>query len=264
MIGFVGTGNMGSAIIKGMLSSGIKSDSIFVNDRNSKALPALKEAGVNICSNNVEVAKNSKYIFLAVKPIVYDEILHEISSVIDDDNVIVTMAAGFDIARVKMIIGDKKIVRIMPNTPALVNSGFTVACYDDKLNTEERETVTKLLKTFGGVKEITENYINAYSALSGSSPAFIFMLIEAMADAAVLMGIPRSDAYEAAETTIIGSAKLALESHKHPGELKDMVCSPGGTTIEGVRTLEENGFRSSIIEALINTYKKNIDISKIR
>lgn len=264
MIGFIGMGNMGSAIIKGMFLSGIKDSSIFVNDRNPNALSAFQDNKINFCSNNADVAKNSKYIFLAIKPNIYESVLKEISEYLDEDKIVITMAAGFDIAKVKAIIGDRKVVRIMPNTPALVNSGFTVACYDEKLTQEEHETVTKLLSTFGTVKEISENYLNAYAALTGSSPAFIFMLLEAMADAAVLMGIPRADAYEAAETTVLGSAKLALESKSHPGQLKDMVCSPGGITIEGVRTLEEKRFRSAIIEGLINTYKKNFDLTKIR
>jgi pyrroline-5-carboxylate reductase len=264
MIGFIGTGNMGTAIIKGMLANNIDKSSIYANDQNEKSRNAMKELGLNDCNNNVEVAQKCKYIFLAIKPIVYDTVLKEINNYLTDDSVIIIMAAGYDIARVKRIIGEKKVVRIMPNTPALVCKGFTVVSFDELINNEEKIKVLDLLNTFGEVKEISENYINAYSALSGSSPAFIFMMIEAMADAAVLMGIPRVDAYKAAQYTVLGSAHLAFESGKHPGELKDMVCSPGGTTIEGVRTLEEKGFRSAMIESLLNTYKKNFDLSKIR
>lgn len=264
MIGFIGTGNMGTAIIKGMLLNNIDSDTIYVNDHNKNAMTVVQDLGINICNSNIEVVKHSKYIFLAVKPNVYEKILNEIRDYLDEESVIIVMAPGFDIIKVKNVVGSIKVARIMPNTPALVCKGFTVVCFDDLITTEEKDTVKMLLNTFGEVKEISENYLNAYSAVSGSGPAFVFMMIEAMADAAVLMGIPRPDAYKAVEHTIIGSAELAERTGKHPGELKDMVCSPGGITIEGVRTLEENGFRSSLIDCLINTYKKNFDLTKIR
>jgi pyrroline-5-carboxylate reductase len=264
MIGFIGTGNMGTAIIKGLLSKKVDSNTINVYDLNANAILGLRDLNLNICTSSQMVAQKSKYIFLAVKPNVYEKTLKEIREFLTEDSIIIAMAAGFDIAKMKNIIGTKKIVRIMPNTPALVNKGFTVVCFDDLVLQEEKAIVTELLRAFSEVKEISESYLNAYSAISGSGPAYIFMMIEAMADAAVLMGIPRADAYKAVEHTIIGSAELAAQLGKHPGELKDMVCSPGGTTIEGVRTLEETGFRSSIIECLINIYKKNLDISKIR
>lgn len=264
MIGFIGSGNMGSAIIKGMLVNDIDNGSIYVNDNNETALQVMRKLNLNICKSNLEIAQKCKYVFMAIKPIGYEKVLTEISEHLSDESVIIIMAPGFDIGKVKRIIGEKKVVRIMPNTPALVGKGFTVVCFDDLISKAEKNEVLKLLSTFGEVKEITENYINAYSALTGSSPAFIFMMIEAMADGAVLMGLPRADAYKAVECTLIGSAHLAMESGKHPGELKDMVCSPGGITIEGVRTLEEKGFRSSLIESLLNTYKKNFDLSKIR
>lgn len=264
MIGFIGAGNMGAAIINGMLSKNIDSKSLFVYEHNEKAISALKKLKINICERNVDVIQNAKYVFLAIKPDVYEEELSDINQYITKDNVIIVMAAGIDINRVKHIIGNKKVVRIMPNTPAQVGLGFTVVCFDDLVTLDEKNEVNRLLNTFGEVKEISEDYINAYSAISGSGPAYVFMMIEAMADAAVLIGIRREDAYVVVEHTIIGSAELAVQSGKHPGELKDMVCSPGGTTIEGVRTLEENAFKSSLIESIINTYKKNFDLSKIR
>lgn len=174
------------------------------------------------------------------------------------------MAAGYKIDIIKQIVGNKKVVRIMPNTPALVQEGLTALCFDDLINEEEKVDVKNLLNTFSCVIETKEQYINAYSALSGSGPAFVFLFIEAMADAAVLLGIPRNDAYKAAAQTVLGSAKLLESTGLHPGELKDMVCSPGGTTIEGIRTLEEKGFRSAVIECIVNTYKKNLDINNIR
>jgi pyrroline-5-carboxylate reductase len=264
MIGFIGVGNMATAMINGMISSGIESNLIFLHNNHKEKLEGLKNLGANICASNSDVVKKSKYIFLAVKPNVYDRVLNEISSYLSDEHVIITMAAGYEINRVKHIVGDRKVVRTMPNTPSLVGLGFTAVSYDDLITEEERIEVLKLVKTFGMYQEVEEKYINAYSAISGSGPAYVFMIMEAMADAAVLLGVPRADAYKAVESTILGSAKLALETGMHPGQLKDMVCSPGGTTIEGVRTLEEKGLRTSIIECVVNTYKKNLEITKIR
>jgi pyrroline-5-carboxylate reductase len=216
------------------------------------------------CNTNVEVVEKCKYIFIAVKPDTYDNVLHEIKHDINDDKLIITMAAGYEIDQVKKIIGNRKVVRTMPNTPAIVGYGYTIVSFDELITSLEKNDIMEILNTFSEVQEVSEELINAYSSISGSGPAYVFMLIEAMADAAVMLGIPRMDAYKAVEYTVYGSSMLALNSTMHPGELKDMVCSPGGTTIEGVRTLEEKGFRSSIIECVINTYKKNFNISNIR
>lgn len=265
MIGFIGAGNMAQAIIQGMVSSGINAGSIYIHRRSLDRLSFAKEMGTNICTSNLDVARNSKYLFIAVKPNVYDQVLREISSSINDKHIIITMAAGYEIKRVKEMIGaDIKVVRTMPNTPALVKEGFTAICFDDLITEDEKTQVLNMIETFGLYQVIDESYINSYSAITGSGPAFFFMIMEAMADAAVLLGIPRADAYKAVEATMMGSAKLALQTKMHPGQLKDMVCSPGGTTIEGVRTLEEKGLRSAMIECITNTYKKNLDITKIR
>lgn len=264
MIGFIGAGNMASAIIKGMASKGISPETIYVYDHNRNKVEELLDLGIRPCSTIYELIKSSKYLFLAVKPNVYDDLLSEIKDCITDENVLITMAAGYEISRVKSIVGDRKTVRTMPNTPALIGKGFTALAFDNRINRNEKEEVESMISSFGYVQEMKESLIDAYSAISGSGPAFIFMFIEAVADAAVLLGVPRPDAYKAAEATMLGSSALALETAMHPAELKDMVCSPGGTTIEGVRTLEENGFRSSIIEAILNTYKKNLDITNIR
>jgi pyrroline-5-carboxylate reductase len=268
VIGFIGAGNMAKAIINGMIKNGIDYKNIYIHHINiTDAEPRFLYTGdINIvnCTSNLEVVDKCKYIFLAVKPDVYEDVLSEIKHNLTDDKIIITMAAGYEINMVKKIIGTHKIVRTMPNTPALVNQGFTIACFDELVSNEERKNILKMLETFGIVQIVDEDYIDAYSAISGSGPAYVFMMIEAMTDAAVLLGIPRKEAYKAVQYTIIGSAKLALESDAHPGELKDMVCSPGGTTIEGIRTLEEKGFRSSLIECIVNTYKKNLNITNIR
>jgi pyrroline-5-carboxylate reductase len=264
LIGFIGAGNMAHSIIKGMISSDIDAGSIYIHRRSLDKITFAKEMGANICASNIDVVRNSKYLFIAVKPNVYDQILGEISPYLKDSHIVITMAAGYEIKRVKEIIGDKKVVRTMPNTPALVKEGFTAVCFDDLIEDDEKAQVLNMLETFGLYQVIGESYINSYSAITGSGPAFFFMVMEAMADAAVLLGIPRADAYKAVEATMLGSAKLALQTGMHPGQLKDMVCSPGGTTIEGVRTLEEKGLRSAMIECITNTYKKNLEITKIR
>lgn len=264
MIGFIGCGNMANAMINGMIKNDIKSNDIYVYDPNTDKLDAIRKKGISICENNIDVFKKSKYVFLAIKPNVYNDVLNEVKNYISDDNIIISMAAGYKIDSIKQIIGDRKVARIMPNTPALVQEGLSALCFDNLVNENEKIEIKRLLSSFSYVIDTKENFINAYSAVSGSGPAYVFMFIEAMADAAVLLGIPRDDAYKVAQQTLLGSAKLSMTIGKHPGELKDMVCSPGGTTIEGVRTLEEKCFRSAIIECIINTYKKNLDINNIR
>ena len=263
MIGFIGCGNMGTALIKGMLNGGLNPKEIFAHDHNASKIKAISTE-INICSDAKEVAQKSKYIFLAVKPYTYDNVLAEIKDFIDDNKILVTMAAGYEINRVEAVVGHRKVIRTMPNTPSLVGKGFIAVSYNNLLTDEEKAYFEELLGNIGILQVIKEDLMNAYSAITGSGPAFVFNFIEAMADAAVLIGIPRAEAYKAVEMMILGSAELALNTSKHPGELKDMVTSPGGTTIEGIRTLEEKGFRSTIIECVINTYKKNLDIKNIR
>lgn len=266
LTGFIGAGNMASAIVRGISSKAHDNMEVYIHSKSNRNINKLVNSSIKLikCASNVEVVERCKYIFLAVRPDVYDDVLNEIKDALNKDKIIITMAAGYEIKSVKKIIGNFKVVRTMPNTPAIAGGGYTIACFDDLITTSEKNDIIEILNTFGEVHEAPEELIDAYSAISGSGPAYVFMLIEAMADAAVMLGIPRNEALRAAEYTVYGSSKLALEVNMHPGELKDMVCSPGGTTIEGVRTLEEKGFRSSIFECVINTYKKNLDISNIR
>ncbi|KRQ87017.1 Pyrroline-5-carboxylate reductase [Caloramator mitchellensis] len=263
MIGFIGCGNMGAAIIKGMIQGGVEPNIIFAYDHNKNKIEDIS-AGINVCISEKDVVAKSKYIFIAVKPYAYDNVLHEIKDVLDDEKIIITMAAGYEIKRVEAVVGYKKIIRTMPNTPSLVGKGFIAVSYNEFVNDSEKQYFEGLLRNIGLIKVIKEDLMNAYSAVTGSGPAFVFNFMEAMADAAVLLGIPRKDAYAAVEMMILGSAELALKTERHPAELKDMVTSPGGTTIEGIRTLEEKSLRSAIIECIINTYKKNLDIKNIR
>lgn len=252
-LGFIGAGNMAQAMIGGILAKGIvKKDEIIASAATQKTIDKVSEEfGVNVTLDNTEVAK-ADIVFLAVKPVYYQEVIDEIKSVVNENQIIISVAAGKSVEWVENAFGgEKKIVRIMPNTPALVGEAVTAICPNKNVSDEEKKVVSELLSSFGIAQFINENIMDAVIAVSGSSPAYVFMFIEAMADAAVAEGMPKSTRrISSAAQSVLGSAKMVLETGKHPGELKDMVCSPAGTTIEAVKVLEEKGFRSSVIEAM--------------
>ena len=253
MLGFVGCGNMAQAMLKGILAKGLyKADEIIVSRRTKEALDALhEELGVQTTTDNKEVAEKADVLVLAIKPYQFADVIPEIAPVCKENALVISIAAGQTIANIEKLFGKTmKIVRTMPNTPALVLAGATGMCFHPSVSEEERETAITIFESFGVVAEVSE------IGVSGSSPAYVFMFIEAMADAAVADGMPRAMAYELAAQTVYGSAKMVLETGKHPGELKDMVCSPAGTTIEAVRVLEEKGLRSAVIEGQMACVKK--------
>ena len=207
--------------------------------------------------------KFSDIIIVAVKPNVYDIVLEGVKELIDNEKIIVTIAAGKTIESIENVIGnDKKVIRTMPNTPALVNEGMSALCKNKNITDEELNIVKEIFNSFGKAEILNEYLIDSVIGVSGSAPAYVFMFIEAMADAAVLAGMPRNQAYTFAGQAVMGSAKMVLETDKHPGELKDMVCSPGGTTIEAVKTLEAEGFRSAVIKAIGDCIEKSKEMSK--
>ena len=253
MLGFVGCGNMAQAMLKGILAKGLyKADEIIVSRRTKEALDALhEELGVQTTTEKADV------LVLAIKPYQFADVIPEIAPVCKENALVISIAAGQTIANIEKLFGKTmKIVRTMPNTPALVLAGATGMCFHPSVAKEERETAITIFESFGVVAEVSENMIDTVIGVSGSSPAYVFMFIEAMADAAVADGMPRAMAYELAAQTVYGSAKMVLETGKHPGELKDMVCSPAGTTIEAVRVLEEKGLRSAVIEGQMACVKK--------
>lgn len=190
-------------------------------------------------------------LILAVKPQFYADVIKEISEYITEKQIIVTIAPGKTLEYLADTFGHPvKIVRTMPNTPALVGEGITGVCHNALVTKEELDYVCNILNGFGKAEVVPERLMDVVVSVSGSSPAYVFMFIEAMADAAVADGMPRPQAYKFAAQAVLGSAKMVLETGKHPGELKDMVCSPAGTTIEAVRVLEEKGFRSAVFEAM--------------
>lgn len=252
-LGFIGTGNMAGAIMGGIIKKGIVSpDNIIGSDLMEAGRNKVKEMyGICVTSDNKEVVKEADIIFLSVKPQYYAEVIDEIKSVVTMEQIIVTIAPGKTLVWLEEQFGKPvKLIRTMPNTPAQVGEGMTAACPNTYVTEDEKETVLSILEAFGKVEIVPERLMDVVVSTSGSSPAYVFMMIEAMADAAVLDGMPRAQAYKFAAQAVYGSAKMVLETGKHPGELKDMVCSPGGTTIEAVRVLEEKGFRSALIEAM--------------
>ena len=263
-IGFIGAGNMASAIIGGILKSNLISNkNIIASALSDSTLERVSNNWkINTTKDSKEVVRNSDIIFVAVKPNVYDSVLEEVKELITRDKIIVTIAAGKTIESVENVIGcDKKIVRTMPNTPALVNEGMTALCPNENINEEELKEIIEIFNSFGKCEIVKEYLIDAVIGVSGSSPAYVFMFIEALADGAVKAGMPRTQAYKFAAQSVMGSAKMVLESEKHPGELKDMVCSPGGTTIDAVAVLEEENMRSSIIKAVSAAVNKSKEMS---
>lgn len=259
MLGFIGCGNMAQAMLKGILAKGLYDGSqVIVSRRNSLALEQIRtELSVETTTDNREVAKKADILFLAVKPFQFEQVITEIRDVVKKDVLIISIAAGQTMANIERLFGkDIKLVRTMPNTPALVLAGATGMCFNSHVSDEEKGQAVELFESFGVVAVVPESMIDVVIGVSGSSPAYVFMFIEAMADAAVADGMPRAQAYELAAQTVMGSAKMVLETGKHPGELKDMVCSPGGTTIEAVRVLEEKGMRSAVIEGQMACVKK--------
>lgn len=265
IIGFIGSGNMATSMIGGIMNSTLNSClKVMCSDPSENKLEGLKiRYNIETTTNNSEVAKKSDILVLSVKPQFYPEVIKEIKSEVKSDVIIVVIAAGQKIEIIKNLFERNiKVVRAMPNTPALVGEGMAALTPCPEILPEELELVCNIFKSFGKCEVVPEKLMDAVTAISGSSPAFIFMLIEAMADSAVLEGMPRNQAYTFAAQSVLGSAKMVLETNKHPGELKDMVCSPGGTTIEGVVALEKSGFRASIMEAMKTTAEKSKKMSK--
>lgn len=252
-LGFIGCGNMASAIMSGIISNGlIQADEIIGADVFAPSKEKAKETlGIQIAESNIEVVQKADAFVLSIKPQFYAQVIAEIKDYVKENQIIITLAPGKTLDWLEEQFGKQvKIVRTMPNTPAMVQEGMTAACASTFVTTEELAYVCDILKAFGDVEVVPEKLMDAVVAVSGSSPAYVFMMIEAMADAAVAEGMPRNQAYKFAAKAVMGSAKMVLETGKHPGELKDMVCSPGGTTIEAVKVLEETGFKSALMQAM--------------
>ncbi len=265
IIGFIGCGNMGGAMIGGIIKANLFSpENVIVGDLNEKSLEQCVERyGIRTTTNNNEVAKAADILILSIKPNLYEVVIKGIKDQVKENVIIVTIAAGKSISGTEEMFGRKlKIVRVMPNTPALVGEGMAALCPNEIVTKEEIGGIVSIFESFGKAEIVSEKLMDAVTSVSGSSPAYVYMFIEAMADAAVLDGMPRNQAYKFAAQAVLGSAKMVLETGMHPGALKDMVCSPGGTTIEAVAVLEEKGLRAAVLAAMKSCTKKSKEMSK--
>ena len=260
-IACIGTGAMGGAIIRAVCNK-FDPNNITVSNRTlEKGKSFANDTGCRFADNNKDCIKDAKYIFIAVKPAFLSDLFAEIKNDIPSDAVVISMAAGVKIEKLESF-AKARYVRIMPNVPAQIAKGMTALSCKDNINSEEFSDITEILETAGKVEQVPEKLMDCVTGVSGSGPAFVFMFIEAMADAAVRCGMPRKQAYTYAAQTVMGSAALVLETGKHPGELKDSVTSPAGTTIEGVAALESNGMRNAVIEAVTASYNKSVSLGK--
>lgn len=250
MIGFIGTGNMAVPIIEGALKSGVVAPGEIMLDKSRSRAAHLHETlGVSLCSGLAELVASCDMLVLAVKPNVVGKVLKEAGEALAG-KAIISIAAGWSTEMLIKAAPGARVLRVMPNTPALVGEGMSAMSKMHTLTETEAALAEKLFSSFGRAVWVEEYMMEAVIGVSGSGPAYAFMFIEAMADGGVMKGLPRKTAQELAAQTLLGAAKMVLESNLHPGELKDMVCSPGGTTIAAVRALEANGFRGAVMEAV--------------
>lgn len=265
-IGFIGLGNMATAMIGGMLGTGaFRAEEIAGSARTQETADRVSgKYGITAGTDNRDIAKQADVLILAVKPVFLAEVIAGIKDLVDGENtLVISIAAGKSIDWIEHEFGKTlRIIRCMPNTPAMVGEGCTCICLketfsDQRIYDGDRELALRIMNSFGKASILPERLMDAFIGVAGSAPAYVFMFIEAMADAAVMAGMPRKQAYEFAAQSVLGSAKMVLGTGMHPGELKDMVCSPAGTTIEAVRVLEEKGMRAAVIDAIDACVKKS-------
>ena len=263
--GFIGTGNMGSALVRAAAKAMAAENITLADQCAEKAAALAKELGC--ASTDVKtLAQNCYYIFLGVKPQVMETMLSDIAPVLSerkDRFVLVSMAAGLSIVDIRrMAKSDYPVIRIMPNIPASVGGGVILFDSADNVSAEEVSVFQNNMRFAGLVDPLPEKLIDAGSALSGCGPAFVCLFVEALADGAVACGLPRDKALAYAAQTLAGTANMLLKSGMHPGQLKDAVCSPGGTTIAGVKAMEESGFRAGAMDAVLAAYQRTLELGK--
>lgn len=252
-IGFIGSGKMAQAMIAGILKANmLRSQTIMASAASEKTLLKIKaDYGILTTSDNREVAEFADILILAVKPELHPLIMKEIKNSVKKEAIVVTIAAGITLDDLTEYSGRKiKAVRTMPNTPSLVGEGMSALCANEFVNDSEKKEIEELFQAFGKTEWLDEKLMDAIPAISGSSPAYVYLFIEAMADGGVRQGISRDKAYVLAAQAVLGAAKMVLESGAHPGELKDNVCTPGGATIEAVAELEQHQFRGAVLAAM--------------
>ncbi len=251
-IAFLGAGNMANAIIRGLIRAGLAKDKITATVRREEKKQELEAAyGINVSFDNVAAAKDAEVVVLCVKPQALDKLLTQIAPSIDRSKLIVSVAAGVPIAAIERRLGaGARIVRTMPNTPSLVGMGATALATGEHATEDDLKLATAMFDSVGITTVVEEYQLDAVTGLSGSGPAYIFLILEALSDAGVKVGLSRHQALKLAAQTVLGSAKLQIETNQHPGQLKDQVTSPGGTAIAGLHTLEAGGLRTTLIDAV--------------
>jgi pyrroline-5-carboxylate reductase len=265
-IGFIGTGKMGEALIRGVINSGlVKPDKISASDIDEKKLNSMEaELGITVSSDNKQTLEQSDIILLAIKPqIIRNVLLGMKDAVVVKKHLFISIAAGVPIATLAgELPAGTRVVRVMPNICATVGEAASAICPGDTATKSDMETVSEIFNVVGETVVVGEHLMDAVTGLSGSGPAFVFMIIEALADGGVHQGLDRATAQKLAAQTVLGAAKMTLETGQHPGELKDMVTSPGGTTIHGIEALEKNNVRSAIMSAVIAASKRSKELGK--
>ena len=252
-MGIIGLGNMGAAMAHGLLDNNIET---FLYDRSEEKRDAFKGNEVaRVVDSEVDVVKGADAIILAVKPYVYEAVIETIKDEVKDQ-IIISITSAFDLEKLEKSLPNKKLMMALPNTPAKILNSMTGICPGKNISEEEVSEIRKILSSFGETELVEEKNIKIYEAVSGCMPAYVYMYIEAAADAAVSYGMKRDMAYRVISQAVAGSAKMVRESGIHPGELKDQVTTPGGTTIKGVKSLEKDGFRSAIINAVDSIMNK--------
>ncbi len=261
-VAFLGGGNMAEALIKGMLSAEVAtSRQMVVTDTSSARLDYLKKYNINRAKSNQEAVQEAEIVLLCVKPQVMDAVLAEIAATADSRKLVISIAAGITIARIeKALTSNPRVIRVMPNTPALVLSGAAGLAKGSSATNEDMALALEIFSAVGKAVVVDEKLMDAVTGLSGSGPAFVFTVIEALSDAGVKVGIPRQLALELAAQTVFGSAKMVLETKEHPARLRDMVTSPGGTTIAGMHELEKGKLRAVLMNAVEAATNRSMEL----
>lgn len=265
IFGFIGGGNMGSALIRGLLVSGrAEVDQIVCYDPSPEAAGRLvDEHGITITDGNQDLVQRADVVVLAIKPQNLPEVLKTIAPAVGPNHLVVSIAAGVTITTIAAALGaDVPIVRVMPNTPALVLAGASAMCPGPGADQDHLARARALFDAVGLTVVVEEKNMDTVTGLSGGGPAYVAVFLEALADGAVRMGLPRKEALLLAAQTVLGSAKLAVESGRHPGQLKDMVTSPGGTTIAGMFALEQGAFRAAVMDAVARAAERSAELGK--
>lgn len=262
--GFIGAGAMAEAIATGMLQHGLcKCDEIIMSNRSRAKLERLQQTlGICAAESNSQVVAEAQYLILAVKPQQFPVVCEQLEQTVQQSQAVISIMAGIPVAELVKRLGNVAVFRAMPNTPAKIGWGMTGVAAGEFVTEEQKQVVMDIFDSVGKTIFIEEAYIDAVGAVSGSGPAYMYQILEALADGAVLTGLPRAMAYQLAAQTMAGSAMMLLETGEHPGALKDQVTSPGGTTIRALKVMEEKGVRSAMIEAVQQAYLRSKELGK--